>query len=78
MEDIHGMVRLPDEVLALWGLLLTARVSPPADPAVPVCGACGSQVFEDLTPPDAVALLLKCLRCERKWILAGNLTTGSP
>jgi len=69
---------LPEEVLALWGLLLAARVSPPADPAVPVCGACGSQVFEDITPAGATGLLLKCLRCERKWILAGNLTTGSP
>jgi hypothetical protein len=73
MASAHEPAHLPDEVLALWGLLLTARVSPPADPAVPVCGACGSQAFEDITPAGAAGLLLKCLRCGRQWILAGNL-----
>jgi hypothetical protein len=45
-----------------------------ADPGVPRCQACGSAAFQDLTPPGAcgVLRLLKCLRCGRQWLVAGD------
>ena len=38
------------------------------------CGACGSQAFQDLTPPGACGplRLLRCLRCGRRWIVASG------
>jgi hypothetical protein len=62
------------EILSLWGRLLEGAADTPADPGVPMCGACGSQAFQDLTPPGACGLLrlLKCLRCSRRWLVAGD------
>jgi hypothetical protein len=39
---------------------------------VPHCQACGSAAFQDLTPPGACILLLECLRCGQRWLLAGD------
>ena len=62
----------PPEVLHLWGLLLETAIDGPVDPGVPVCGACGSQAFENLAPTAASVALLKCLRCRKRWLLAAD------
>jgi hypothetical protein len=75
MDDMRETVplRLPGEILALYRALLEAVADTPAEPGVPLCGACGSTAFEDITPAGAAGLLLKCLRCGKQWILAGRV-----
>jgi hypothetical protein len=63
---------VPAEVLHLWGLLLGAAAGDSLEPGVPLCGACASQAFEDLAPPEVSVRLLKCLRCGKRWLLAGD------
>ena len=63
---------VPAEVLHLWGLLPGAAADGPLEPGVPLCGACGSQAFEDLAPPEVSVRLLKCVRCGKRWLLADD------